>query len=371
MGACALERGSVPRRAPGMPSTMPGVPAASSPIAHVRAGPPAAAFPDAAVPAAAFPDAAFARAFRDRLGAWFARHGRRLAFRTRADPWAVLVAEVMAQQTQVGRVEPAWTAFMARFPTPATLAAASPADVLRAWAGMGYNRRALDLRRAAARIEGLHGGVTPRTIAELEALPGVGPYTARAVSAIAFGVPVAAVDTNVRRVIGRVVTGHGAVADAGSPLPARALQAVADTLVDPADPARWTHAMMDLGASCCRPAVPRCADCPLAPLCRRHALTAVIPPPGSTRTGSTPPSPTARRSDAPPSPRPAFPETRRWLRGRILARLRELPDGAWTVIAGRIGTHDGPAVEMAVAMLVGEGMVERRSDGSVRLPSAP
>ena len=265
--------------------------------------------------------------------------------------------------TQISRVEPAWAAFMTRFPTPRALAEASPADVLRAWAGMGYNRRALNLQRAAATIVERHGGELPRTVAELEALPGVGPYTARAVAAIAFGEPVAAVDTNVRRVVGRVVAGHGAAVDPGVALPAPELQAVADALVDPADPARWTHAVMDLGATLCRPATPRCDACPLAGLCRRRAEAG-----DGIFTGTPMPMPAPRRARR--APEPAFPSTRRWLRGRIVARLRDLPDGAWEVVAGPIGDHDPVAVESAIADLTGEGMIERRSDGAIRLPSA-
>ncbi len=122
-------------------------------------------------------DARDIAAMRAALRAWFRARGRQLVFRQRADPWGVLVSEVMAQQTQILRVEPAWVAFLAAFPTPAALAAAAPAAVLRAWAGMGYNRRALNLQRAAAVIVEQHGGTLPRTIPALEALPGVGPYT--------------------------------------------------------------------------------------------------------------------------------------------------------------------------------------------------
>jgi A/G-specific adenine glycosylase len=300
---------------------------------------------------------------RTALGAWYAHHGRRLAFRERADPWGVLVCEVMAQQTQIARVEPAWTAFMEAFPTPAALAAASPGSVLRAWAGMGYNRRALALQAAAGRIVERHGGAVPASVEALLALPGVGPYTARAVAAIAFHAPVAAVDTNVRRVVGRLGCGHGAPTDPGSPRSSRELQAMADSLLDPADPAAWTHAMMDVGATICRPARPRCDVCPLSTWCLRRALVEeagpVVP--------AGPSGPARRGSGTPP---PAFPTTRRWLRGRIVARLREQPDGCWLAIAGPIGTHAVPAVQDALAALAAEGMIEQRHDGAVRLPSS-
>lgn len=299
---------------------------------------------------------------RAALQAWFSVQGRRLAFRDGAEPWGVLVSEVMAQQTQVMRVEPAWASFMRSFPTPAALAAASPAAVLRAWAGMGYNRRALNLQRAAVVVVERHGGVLPRTIGELEALPGVGPYTARAVAAIAYGLPVAAVDTNVRRVVGRVVAGHGAAGDGGEPLAPRELQAVADTIVDPADPAAWTHATMDVGATICRRAGPRCDVCPLATWCTWRT-TATASAAGVPRVH--PQQGRSRRT-----PEPSFPSTRRWLRGRIIAALRDASDGTWMQVRGPMGEHDAAAVAAAIAGLAGEGMLEQRPDGAVRLPSA-
>src|SRR6185369_8966364 len=143
-----------------------------------------------------------------------------------------------AQQTQAARAAQAWEGFVEHYPTPAALAASSPADVLRAWRGLGYNRRALSLRSAAIAIVERHGGEVPREIVELDALPGVGPYTARAVAALAFGARVGAVDTNVRRVLGRTLFGE-------SPS-ARALQEVADELVPADGPGEWTHALMDV-----------------------------------------------------------------------------------------------------------------------------
>ena len=135
---------------------------------------------------------------------WYAANGRRLPFRQTRDPYAILVSEAMAQQTQAARAGASWQRFMDRYPTVGALASATPADVLRAWQGLGYNRRALHLWQAARRIVEVHGGEVPAELAALEALPGVGPYTARAVAAIAFGKPVGAVDTNVRRVLGRI-----------------------------------------------------------------------------------------------------------------------------------------------------------------------
>jgi A/G-specific adenine glycosylase len=170
----------------------------------------------------------------ERLLAWFAAHGRDLPWRRRRDPYAVLVSEVMLQQTQVERVIPRYRAWLERWPTVEALAAASPAEVIRAWQGLGYNRRGLNLHRAARRIaeDGWPG--------ELTDLPGVGPYTAAAVASFAFGEAVLPVDTNVRRVQER--TGFRFSPAAG-------------------------QALMDLGATICLARVPRCGRCPLAREC--------------------------------------------------------------------------------------------------------
>ena len=187
---------------------------------------------------------------------WYGEHRRTLAFRRTSDPYGVLVSEAMAQQTRAERAAAYWEPFMELFPTVEALAAATPADVLRAWQGLGYDRRGLALWRAARVIRDEHGGRVPASIEALEALPGVGPYTARAVAAIAFGRPVGAVDVNVRRVLGRIVGGS-------KRLPAKDVQALADAAVPAADPATWTHALMDLGATVCRSWVPRCDECPV------------------------------------------------------------------------------------------------------------
>ncbi|HEY7132041.1 MAG TPA: hypothetical protein VH440_07300, partial [Candidatus Limnocylindrales bacterium] len=260
-----------------------------------------------------------------------------------------LVSEVMAQQTQVSRVVEAWPRFLARFPTPTALAAATPADVLREWQGMGYDRRALNLRRAAIVIRDDHDGRVPDDIAALDRLPGIGPYTARAVAAIAFGRPVGAVDTNVRRVLTRSLAGSAA-ADA----PAAWIQAAADAAVDRERPGDWTHAVMDLGATICRPGRPRCGDCPLAPWCRWAAEGAESPP---------------RRAEprSAGDAEPAFPSTNRWLRGRIVDRLRALPDDAWTTIDAPIGEHDAVAVERALLALARDGLVELEGGATERV----
>lgn len=288
-------------------------------------------------------------AIRRAIGGWYAEHGRRLAFRASDEPWGVLVSEVMLQQTQVARVEAAWVRFMARFPTPSALAAAAPADAIRAWAGLGYNRRALNLWRAATRIVEVHGGTVPRSRDELRALPGVGEYTARAVAAICYREPVAAVDTNVRRVVLRVA---GEAVEGGQsqrPMDIRRLQALADTLVDPDRPDRWTHAVMDIGATICRPRTPACDVCPLAAWCRSSTVA-------GERASMAPAMGEVRRPQS--APAVPFEQTSRWLRGRIVDRLRNAPDGDWLRFDGPIGTHDRAAVRDACSALAVDGLIE-------------
>jgi A/G-specific adenine glycosylase len=299
-------------------------------------------------------------ALRDAILAWYGARGRPLAFRATRDPYAVLVSELMAQQTQAARAAEAWTAWMLRFPTVEALAAASAADVLRAWAGLGYNRRAIHLHRAAREIVDAHGGRVPDTVDRLTSLPGVGPYTARAVAAIAFSLPVGAVDTNVRRVLGRIIM----AGDAAAVRPA-AIQALADAAVPPDQAGDWTHALMDIGAGPCRPRRPNCRACPACSWCRFHREA------GSGAEASRSP---AARSPAGRAPRPStpFPSTTRWLRGRILARARDAADGTWVVFHGPIGRHEEQAVGEAVAAMAAEGLLEMRlleAGPEARLPS--
>lgn len=300
----------------------------------------------------------FPPALRDAILDWYAEHGRRLPFRATADPYAILVSEAMAQQTQAARAGETWTMFMARFPTVAALAAATPADVLRSWQGLGYNRRALNLWRAAGRIVEAFDGEVPRDLAALESLPGVGPYTARAVGAIAFGLPVGAVDTNVRRVLGRIVAG-----DVGVLAPA-ALQDAAEAAVPPDRPGEWTHALMDIGAMLCRPSRPDCEACPARAWCRYANETTAARAGRPARTNAT----VAHERPAP------FRSTSRWLRGRILDRLRDAADGDWVALDGAIGEHDPRAVAVAADALAREGLLELdgvdRSAIRARLPIA-
>lgn len=202
----------------------------------------------------------------DVLLGWYAGAGRDLPWRADGTTaWEILLCEVMSQQTPVARVEPVWRAWLERWPGPAELAEASSADVIRMWGKLGYPRRALRLQECARVVVTRHGGEVPDDVDALLALPGVGDYTARAVACFAHGRPVPVVDTNVRRVVARAVTG---VAEAGPPSSRRDLEAVAALL--PAERARavdFSVALMELGALVCTARVPRCDECPLASSC--------------------------------------------------------------------------------------------------------
>ena len=189
---------------------------------------------------------------------WWEGQRRDLPWRRTRDPWEVLVCEVMAQQTQVARVAERWRPFLDRFPTPADLAATPASEVVRAWSGLGYNRRALNLHRCAQAVVEHHDGHLPEDLDDLLALPGIGPYTARAVLAFAFERDHGIVDTNTARVLARW-EGHR--------LTPRGAQAAADDAVPAGRAWAWNQAMLDLGASVCRRRAPRCADCPVAPAC--------------------------------------------------------------------------------------------------------
>jgi A/G-specific adenine glycosylase len=246
------------------------------------------------------------------------------------------MAEVMSQQTGIERVGPKWRQFVDRWPTPDGLAGATTHELLTAWAGLGYNRRALAMREAARAIVREHGGEVPATVDGLLGLPGIGPYSARAVAAVAFGVPVAPLDVNVRRVVSRVL---------GPGVSATGLQAAADRLVAPRAAGRWVHAAMDLGALVCTRTAPDCPRCPLAPVCRSRGTVGERP---------------ATRSQ------PRFSSTRRWLRGRLLALAAEPGEGTWVALPERLGEHDTEAVRTAAGALRREGFIEIR-DGHVRL----
>jgi A/G-specific adenine glycosylase len=270
---------------------------------------------------------------------WAAANHRDYPWRRTRDPWRVLVAEVMLQQTQADRVVAHYEAFTARYPDPAACAAAPLDEVLRAWVGLGYPRRARNLRRTAQVVVAEHGGRLPDDLSALLALPGIGPYTARAVLAFAFERDVAVVDTNTGRVLARR-TGERLT-------PARA-QAEADAWVPAGHGWVWNQGLLDLGALRCRPTDPQCVGCPV----RRTCAWA--------RAGRPDPDP-ARRSAGVSVPQSRFAGSARQARGRL---LRALGDGPVTIadVATTIGWvgREPTEVDAVVASLTADGLVHRR-----------
>ncbi|HEY5249795.1 MAG TPA: A/G-specific adenine glycosylase [Dermatophilaceae bacterium] len=284
----------------------------------------------------------------ERILDWYAREARSLPWREPGtSPWGVLVSEVMLQQTPVARVEPAWRQWMSRWPVPADLAASAPGDAIHAWGRLGYPRRALRLHAAAvAMVERHHGGV-PDTATALLALPGVGTYTAAAVSAFAFGGRTAVVDTNVRRVLARAVNGAGQAA----PSLTRAEMDLAGALLpEAADDARtWSVAVMELGALVCLARSPRCEACPVRDLCAwQQASRPAYEGP-------------ARRSQS-------WHGTDRQCRGVILAVLRATHDPVTTSEVDAAWSSDHAQRERCLDSLVADGLVEPLAGNRYRLP---
>jgi len=214
------------------------------------------------------PPAPAAERARRRLRAWYRREARPLPWRERPSLYGVWIAEIMLQQTTVATVVPFWERFLARFPDVRALAAADESEVLAQWTGLGYYRRARRLHAAARSIIADNGGVLPRDREGWRALPGVGAYAAGAIASIGAGRPVPAVDVNVARVLTRLSCADIVEADGLGPT---ALESLAGAWLDRSDPGQWNQALMELGAGVCRPAEPRCGDCPLAEVCRARA----------------------------------------------------------------------------------------------------
>jgi A/G-specific adenine glycosylase len=280
---------------------------------------------------------------------WYSANARDLPWRRAGTtPWGVLVSEIMLQQTPVSRVAPAWHEWLARWPTPAALAADQPGEAIRAWGRLGYPRRALRLHECAVAITERHDGAVPSSLDDLLALPGVGTYTARAVAAFAYGQRHPVVDTNVRRVAARAVLGEP---DAGPTTTAADLTLVESLLPqEPALAALVSAAFMELGAVVCVARSPRCAACPLAERCRWLAAGAPAPV-GPTRRPQT------------------YAGTDRQVRGKLLAVLRESHgpvekpalDAVWA---------DAVQRERALAGLVTDGLVVTPTPGEYALPGA-
>lgn len=278
---------------------------------------------------------------------WFAEKARDLPWRKpECSAWGVLVSEIMLQQTPVARVEPSWHEWMARWPVPSALAAATPADVLRMWGKLGYPRRALRLRDAATVIASQHDDVVPSDVDTLLALPGIGAYTARAVAAFAYRKRCPVVDTNVRRVIARAVHGAG---DAG---PASNTRDMADAeKLLPADDehaAQMSAALMELGAIVCTARNPRCADCPIFDTCAWQLAGKPA-------------------YNGPAKPVQKFAGTDRQVRGLLLDVLRDtstpVPKTRLDVVWSDAGQRD-----RCLDSLLVDGLVEQTADGLFALP---
>lgn len=293
--------------------------------------------------AADTPDTA---ALHDAVLDWYDEHARELPWRGEAaSAWSVMVSEFMLQQTPVARVLPVHAAWLERWPTPADLAAEPTGEAVRMWGRLGYPRRALRLHAAATALVERHGGEVPAAYEELLALPGVGDYTAAAIASFAFGRRHVVLDTNVRRVLVRAVSGR----DLPAPAVTRAERDVAAALLpdDPATAATWAVATMELGALVCTARQPDCAACPVAGLCawRRAGFPAY---------------------DGPPRRGQAWAGTDRQCRGRIMALARE----ADSVDAARLeaawpGTEQR---ERCLAGLVADGLLTHVAPGRWALP---
>ena len=275
---------------------------------------------------------------------WYDDNGRDLPWRAaETTAWGVLVSEVMSQQTPVARVAPQWLEWMDRWPTPATLAAASQADVLRAWGRLGYPRRALRLWECAQAIVERHDGEVPRDVDALLALPGIGDYTARAVACFAFGQNVPVVDTNVRRVYGRAWQGQFL-----APQPAKKqLRQVGALLVDGCGP-QTSVALMELGALVCTARSPQCSVCPLRTGC------------AWVRAGS--PAPSESEIAAQKKRVQKFAGTDRQVRGKIMAVLREASEPVPKPEIDVVWPKDEQR-ERALRSLLADGLVREITGG--------
>ena len=292
------------------------------------------------------PAPATRRRLTDDLLGWAEGVRADLPWRATRDPWAILVSELMLQQTQVSRVIGPYEAFLARFPTAAACAQAPVAEVVLAWEGLGYNRRAVNLHGAAQVIVAEHGGRPPDDLDALLALPGVGPYTARAVLVFAYERDHGVVDTNAARFLAR--------AAAGPRLDAAGAQELADALVPLGRGWAWNQAVLDLGSQVCTKRVPRCASCPIAGSC------------AWARTDHAPPDP-AQGSAGTTRPQAAFTGSDRQGRGRLVQALRTGPVDL-TRVADITGWPEQPDRARRIAdALVGEGLAEY-VDGQLSLP---
>ena len=296
------------------------------------------------------------RAVNAAVLAWYRRSHRDLPWRHTRDPYAILVSEVMLQQTQVERVLRKYLEWLAAYPTVAALAAAPRADVIRAWSGLGYNLRAVRLHEIARQVEDRFGGRIPDTLEGLLSLKGIGRYTAGAVLCFAYGQPAPVLDTNVRRVLGRIFAAEAPAAVDDDRVAWPLAEAA---LPPPEDVYDWNQALMDVGATICLSRNPRCLLCPAQEHCtaRKEWFAPGLGELAETRATYTPRKPKQGK----------FEGSRRWYRGRIVEALRAAPEGVTPAeLAARIELDEAATREI-VDGLVRDGLVELR--GSLaRLP---
>ena len=279
---------------------------------------------------------------------WYSHNRRDLPWReSGTTAWGVIVCEVMAQQTPVTRVAPQWVAWMQRWPTPAELAAATPAEVLVQWDRLGYPRRALRLRECAIALTNEHDGQVPADYTSLIALPGIGDYTASAVLAFAFGKRALVMDTNVRRVAARA---FGGVAHHRPHVTSAERRALDEVTPSGATAATFSQAMMELGAIVCRPE-PACGACPLEHVCQWRA------------NGHPPAEHRARRPQT-------FAGTDRQVRGLIMKLLRNAQPAAVPHATIEGAWHDSSQIQRALASLLADGLAEKTEGGSFSLPAS-
>jgi A/G-specific adenine glycosylase len=308
-------------------------------------------------------------ALRERLLPWYDQNRRDLPWRRTRDPYSLIAAEMMLQQTGVERIAPKWEAFVGRFPTWEALASASLADVIREWRGLGYNRRAVSLHRIARAVVERFGGRVPDDRRVLLELPGVGPYTANAILSFVHDRDVPAVDVNLQRVIGRVVFGRG-----DAPMPE--VERAATEALPAGRSSDWNQALMDFAALQCTLRRPACLLCPLRDVCAYSAAPAHRPLPEPSADDAT------RGADDPalryaPSAEPArraaerrapYLASRRYLRGRVVDAARGMPGGRLlrlTDVRRIIAESQAPDetdAESLLAGLVRDGLMARHED---------
>jgi A/G-specific adenine glycosylase len=276
------------------------------------------------------------KGFQQKILSWFKHHQRDLPWRKTTDPYAIMVSEIMLQQTQVERVIPKYQAFLEAFPSWQELAKASQADVVRLWHGLGYNRRALGLHKLAKAVVAM--GELPSHPDLMMQLPGIGPYTSQAVAAFAFKQPQAApVDTNIERIIKRVFTAYA--------LNKRELAALARELV-PVDSWTWNHALMDFGATVCTARSPECASCPLQDICAAYPCDG---------------------TDIQKAKQSTFKDSDRFYRGQLISYLRQHNVLRRNNLGTILNLHDDARLTKILDGLCRDGFIDITNDGKIRL----